>query len=258
MLKRCFAALLVSSLASHVVAQNPPAITECLKDLSDILTNENLVTNTSIKRTYTLCPNTSFKTGKASQQTGQIEGGQTPIVTRANAHVKCGNDGKSSNNCEIDGTGNYGIFQMPFQIFENRPTDSSNVIFEGLTISHWLSIGQLPVVVAAHTGDVTFRDCVWKDNRADPLFLLSELSNGQSSSARSVTPGPPGFKDTWSPNGSKRDRSLYDADSVMEPITPTIVNEKANITVIGDRILQQTGLFKVTFEGCLFDVSYLG
>jgi len=257
MLKRCLAALLVSGLASHVVAQNPPPLTECLTDLTDIFQNENAVTDTNIKRTYTLCPNTVFQTGVANQQTGQIEGGQTPIVTRANAHVKCGDDGKSSNGCVIDGTGNYGIFQIPSQVFENRPTDSSNVIFEGLTIDFWVSDGQLPVLAAAYTGDVTFRDCVWTNNNADPLFLLSELSNGQSSSARSVTqPQRLGFFNPLNLNGDGR--SLYDADSVMEPITPTIVNEKANITVIGDRILQQTGLFKVTFEGCLFDVSYLG
>ena len=76
----------------------------------------------------------------------------------------------------------------------------------------------------------------------------------------SKTPRPqaPGFLPFWNQHGTDGGRSLYDADSEMEPITPTIVNEKANITVIGDRILQQTGLFKVTFEGCLFDVSYLG
>ena len=269
MLKRCLAALLVSGLASHVVAQNPPPLTECLTDLTDIFQNENAVTDTNIKRTYTLCPNTSFKTGKANQQTGQIEGGQHPIVTRANAHVKCGDNGKSSNNCKIDGT-DYGIFQMPFQIFEDRPTDSSNVIFEGITMEFFFKDSQIPVLAAAHTGDVTFRDCVWSDNNADPLFLLSELGDVPQSSASGrsarLEEGPqvdgpaPGFINVWEPEGQNdpgRGRSLYDADSVTELMTPTVVNEKANVTVIGDRILQQTGLFKVTFEGCLFSVSYL-
>lgn len=281
MLKHSLIALLVAGISTNVVAQNPKPITTCIKDLTVIYNNEDLVKDVSIRRVYTLCPKTVFSPGVASQTTGEISGGQAPLAVRANCLVKCGSTGSSANSCVIDGTGTFGIFQVPYNLFVDRPRGSVNVVFQGITIDFFVQAGQIPVLAAAFFGDITFLDCVFSNNSADPLFVLSDLAIGGGiarsaaidSSSEVDTSPPPGF--VWAMNNTidedrrrqlvendieVKDRSNIDASSErsrrsLRATDLPSTNENVIVTD-GNRILQtSTTGFRITFEDCLFVVS---
>ena len=255
-----------------VAAKNPDPITTCIKDMSRVYRNEKLVTDTSIRRVYTLCPNTVFSPGIANPNTGVISGGQEALACRSNCLIKCGNTGASSNKCVIDGTGTFGIFQVAYNLFEDRPEDSRNVIYQGITIDFFVSAGQTPVLAAAFSGSVTFRDCVWTNNSADPAFVISQLrfpATARSAVIDAPQEKPPGF--VWKVDASDSDgrRNLLDED--VEISDRPIVHdsersrrqlraadirhdEGTEVTTEGHRILQTTGNFKVIFDKCLFVV----
>ena len=245
--------------------------------MSLVYRNEKLVTDTSIRRVYILCPNTVFSPGIANPKTGVISGGQEALACRSNCLVKCGNNGKSENKCIIDGTGTYGIFQVPYNVFTDLPLDSSNVVFQGITIDFFVSAGQIPVLAASFSGSVTFRDCRWTNNSADPAFIISDLQFAPALARNAIVDAPPrtapGFVWKIAASDSNRKRNLIDKD--FEVGDSPIVNDDSNaskrsrrqlraadisqdegteVATDGNRILQTTGSFKVTFENCLFEV----
>ena len=255
-------------------------ITTCIKDLTVIYNNEKLVKDVSIRRVYTLCPKTVFSPGVASQTTGEIEGGQAPLAVRANCLVKCGTTGNSANSCVIDGTGTFGIFQVPYNLFVDRPKGSVNVVFQGITIDFFVQAGQIPVLAAAFFGDVTFLDCVFSNNSADPIFVLSDLAIGGGltrsaaidSSPDTATSPPPGF--VWAMNRTTDEdrRRLFEnhvddkEGSDIEAkskqtrrglrATDLPSNDENDVVTEGNRILQtSTTGFRITFQECLFVVS---
>lgn len=242
--------------------------------MSRVYRNEKLVTDTSIRRIYTLCPNTIFSPGIANPTTGVITGGQEPLACKSNCLIRCGTNGASSNKCIIDGTGTFGIFQIPYNLFEGQPKVTTNVIYQGITVDFFVSSGQIPVLAGAFNGDVTFQDCIFSNNSADPVFVLSEFALGATTRSAAIdtpTGKLPGF--VWNPapidDGSGRSLLEKDAEVVDGPVIAhdTADSSRGHLRadiprdevteVITDegRMLQTGSGFKVSFQKCVFDVS---
>jgi len=123
-----------------------------------------------------LCPDTFYDIGDLIPGIG-ILGGQAPIVPRSNTYIKCGEDGKSSNNCILRG-GGFSVLSLP--VFFSQDLYTSNVVLEGLTFQSQNVNGAF----LGNPGDITFLDCIWQDFQAfgpvyisyfDPSMLRREL-----------------------------------------------------------------------------------
>lgn len=274
MMNRYRLSLFAVGLICNAVAANPPPITSCITDMSVVSNNEALVTNTSIWRVYVLCPNTTFSPGVSNEETGLVEGGQKPLVCKSNCAIRCGDDGLSSNNCVIDGTGTSAIFQVAYQVFDDLPKVTKNVFYQGITIDSFVAEGQRPVVVASFFGSVTFQDCIFSNNNANPMFILTEFiqsaATARIADIDAPLEKPPGFvwkgpgKDTVQRRNILRknvesiDRSIvYDDGRSRRELRASDIPQQdgTKVTTEGDRILQTTGGFKVSFQKCLFEVS---
>ena len=246
MVRAYITAVLVIFLASH-------ADSACITKFLDIFKAEQPLTlpaNTVTVRTYTLCPNTTFSPGTANQDTGVISNGDFPLVCRRNCHIKCGTDGSSSNNCKIQGSGTYGIFMAPYLVFDDAPTDASNIVIQGITLELWKKEDQIPVISASPSGNITYVDCVFKENRADPLFVLDEFLLSSSTSGRNrhlEMKMTRGFKYPIerSASGPRVSHMGHQKDKPIHVETER-----------GDRSLQTTKApFRVNFQRCRFEAS---
>ena len=103
---------------------------------------------------YILCPNTEFKLGviPGPSATCCVDG-MAPIAARANSVVKCGADGKVSNNCVMVG-GQFQVLSTFFSFFEY----SNNVGFEGITFKG----ANFAAILLENDGDIYFKDCLVK------------------------------------------------------------------------------------------------
>jgi len=173
---RCLAlAILFLNVVDRAISDEP-----CYGLLKDIWDEESafasldspLSLDSPQKRTYTLCENTVYEPGKINEAGILEEFGDTPLTIYRNAHVKCGPDGSSTNNCTITGSGTYGIFVVDITNWGIKGL--GNLIFEGITISLFEQNRQFPVVVGGESGDITFKDCVFENILADPIFSLHE------------------------------------------------------------------------------------
>jgi len=154
---------------------------DCWGRFEDIVDNEILVRNdTSEIFVYELCADTVFAPGVIGPNFGLLFG-DSPLTLKPNAHVRCGPDGSVANNCTMDGGGTFGIYTIPHTFFfQDEPekilTSIGTIIFEGLTISGWaFPSQQVPILIAGNDGEVKFKDCIFSDNIADPLFALLEV-----------------------------------------------------------------------------------
>jgi hypothetical protein len=119
-----------------------------------------------------LCPNTQFSVGQFNGA-GYVLGSQ-PILVRRNTAYKCGNDGKSSDNCKIFG----GTFQLySFDGFwppaQHEP--HTNVTISGLTFEAGLTF----TTVFQNPGDVTFADCIFQVSAVAGALEISKRSTMQ-------------------------------------------------------------------------------
>jgi hypothetical protein len=107
------------------------------------------------QREYTLCPNTTFTIGNIDLDTGFCcIGGQRFLAAAPRTTIKCGEDGKSTNNCIMVG-GN--LQYSNTAAIWNEPSIPDAVIM-GVTFQ---STGFLGASLASR-GDITFIDCVWE------------------------------------------------------------------------------------------------
>jgi len=248
MLKISVIVLALTSFFSHVTAQ-------CISNLEDILSVEEVVTNIDVKRTYTLCPKTVFKPTVLNRQTGLFPNNKTPLSFKANVEIKCGANGSAKNNCVIDGTGTYGLFLDPFRLFGTRP-DLGVVILQGITFDYFVRDNQIPIVILAETVDFTFLDCIFSNNQADPIFYIDQLFFDQFSRSSVIEDG----SDVGATEGSPK-WYMYDPGRTRRRLDIHIPEgeHEANSTFMAsfDRKLQTSAepAFRVTFDGCLFDVS---
>lgn len=127
----------------------------CITVSTDIVDAELLTIDTTVRREYILCPNTTIETGYVDPTTGQFVG-DFPIAVRANATVKCGADGSRSNNCKLI-LGDIGILMTPIDGV-TLLHDQEGVIVQGITIEDILFT---PLFMNFAYGKVNFVDCAF-------------------------------------------------------------------------------------------------
>ena len=144
---------------SALYASNVVFAQDCITDLGDILNAEGPLTQNQIaeNREYILCPDTVYEVGIG--QGGNIVDGQFPIVVRSNAHVKCGEDGSSANNCVIT-AGQFAVFLNTYDFFGDLSMD--NVIIQGITIQDISFAGDVPIACQHNRGSIEFRDIIYR------------------------------------------------------------------------------------------------
>eukprot|EP00545_Synedropsis_sp_CCMP1620_P006975 CAMPEP_0119003292 /NCGR_PEP_ID=MMETSP1176-20130426/477_1 /TAXON_ID=265551 /ORGANISM="Synedropsis recta cf, Strain CCMP1620" /LENGTH=688 /DNA_ID=CAMNT_0006954881 /DNA_START=32 /DNA_END=2098 /DNA_ORIENTATION=- len=273
--KHFFTAFIAAILVQYGVAQKP--YSPCLKTFRAIYEMEDALTSTDTQkhRTYTICPNTLIEPGVVEQTTGEINFDDLPLSCKENCHVRCGESGSSSNNCKIDGTGTYGVFQIPYFIFDDQPSSSENVVFEGFTLDFFINDKQYPVIIGAAFGDVSFIDWKFTNNNADPFFVMEETFYpgiaARSAIGERNTPLP-GYRRTNSTNaksGKTRRRTEVDEDNPLDIRTPEERHAQRRLSYADKRINSilsheeleeeqrhlQSAAFQISFVDCLFDFN---
>jgi hypothetical protein len=128
---------------------------ECYDFIGDIVAREKDVYDSTFYREYILCPNTEFVIGNGGPG-GVYTNGDYPIFPRRNAGYKCGEDGKSSNNCRLVG-GDFQLISFSGNWPEDQQEPHSNVTVSGVTFVS----GGYATAILGNAGDVTFRDCIF-------------------------------------------------------------------------------------------------
>ena len=127
----------------------------CLTTLNELSQAEVAVTDFSIRRTYTLCPNTRFIVGRYDYSYHLIEG-QDPLVVRPNLTIKCGDNGKRSNQCLLL-TGDVLVMDAAVSTSDGA-AHNGPIVLQGLTLEdpgrHYVKLTQ--------AYDVRFVDCEFR------------------------------------------------------------------------------------------------
>jgi hypothetical protein len=138
----------------------------CVSNLLTIAQRELSISDTSVRRVYTLCPRTTFTTGVIVNST--VTGGQFPLNVRANMSIRCGDSGSRSNNCII--TGGIGVIGSPDNIGRNS---NSLIQFQGITFSELYDIG----FFIRGIGRIEVIDCAFRNSNAVPNIYLETATN---------------------------------------------------------------------------------
>lgn len=130
----------------------------CVTYLDDIYFSEWDVLDSSVPRTYLLCPGTKFRVGSRHDDFGTPIGGSYPIILgRSNIRVLCGADGSITNNCSVEN----GVVQVAhFDEFKTGGVPIVNALVSGISFEGASAINAL----VSGSGDVRFQDCVFKGN----------------------------------------------------------------------------------------------
>ena len=131
-----------TAMISDTMTQEMP----CEESLAAITTNESRIQNTSLLRTYILCPEKQYMVGSSS-----------PIVIgQPNMHVICGIDGNVNNGCVLWG----GLVQLEMSDMY-RTTGSigaaTNTLVQGLTFEKASGTN----VLAQYPGELLIRNCAF-------------------------------------------------------------------------------------------------
>lgn len=152
----------------------------CTSYLDDIYFSESDVKDSTVQRTYVLCPDTVFRVGSRHDQDGTPLGGSYPIILgRSNIRVLCGANGSFDNGCEVIN----GVVQVAhFDEFGNNNGPIANALVQGISFSGASAINAL----VSGTGDVVFRDCVFREN-SNVASVFVQLLDGKINGRRKLT-----------------------------------------------------------------------
>lgn len=128
----------------------------CIESIRDIYTAESEVDDTSVRRTYTLCPRRIYEIGYLDFNFNlQGFNVQPPLPIRPNITIRCGENGDPSNLCWM-GEGDLHVDATPFR-------GISDPSVEGVRLEGIVFIGARKYSVwATKPGDITFKDCEWR------------------------------------------------------------------------------------------------
>ena len=160
----------------------------CISELYDIQQTEAALAPqlVGLVRIYTLCPFTTYQIADSfDSQRQPRQGRQSPLVLgRPNMHIRCGSDGSSANQCVLSG-GHLQVHLSHEYYYTTAASSTSaalhpdnkhlhpiaNTVLEGITFTAADSFN----VLAEFPGDLTLRDCVFRDNHAISLVLAHIL-----------------------------------------------------------------------------------
>jgi hypothetical protein len=134
------------------------SLSTCIQDFRDIYDMESEIEDTSVNRTYIVCPNKEYKIGYLDanfQDLPDNQVGGPPLPLRSNMKIRCGIDGSRENLCYITG----GHLQVDGTTIRGIDDDEmENVLVEGFV---FISAKMYSFWATKH-GSVTFRDCEWR------------------------------------------------------------------------------------------------
>jgi hypothetical protein len=128
----------------------------CFDDTKDINDAENMVSDYSQVRAYTICPRTNLEIGTLDQNFEVVGSVSSPPLTiRPNMHLRCGDTASRDNFCWFSG-GDLHLDATNFLM--NGEATVDNVLIQGFVFidSHRYSLW------ATKSGSITFRDCEWR------------------------------------------------------------------------------------------------
>jgi hypothetical protein len=152
-----------------------PAVGQsCFSDFNAIYDAERAVTNTNLKRVYTICPNKLYHVGYLdfNNNLRPRQKGGPPLPLRPNMRIQCGADGSRDNLCwiieghlQVDGTSIRGLDDVHLSNVE-----IVGFVFIG-SVQHstWIT----------KPGSITFKDCEWRVRVCRDVvkkYLISILS----------------------------------------------------------------------------------
>jgi hypothetical protein len=150
-------ALCISIVTSLSTTTAGTTIGTCIQDFQEIYDSEAFVLDTSVSRTYVICPNKLYEIGELDVNRGirKKDDGSPPLPLRSNVHLLCGENGSRDNLCyitggylQVDGTAIGGISD---DLMENVLVEGF-VFVDAIMYSFW----------GMKSGHVTFRDCEWR------------------------------------------------------------------------------------------------
>lgn len=171
----CCLLLLQSSLFVAVHGQST-----CILSINELESEESQVTDFSVERLYTLCPQTTYTIGRQDYYgTVLYETGSHMIHLRPNLHIQCGDTGARSNNCIISG-GTVQVDGTSFYVANaTGSTTLSNVKMTGLTFTN---VGKYHVWID-QPGEVTLLDCAFQDSTDAILPIFMDYFDPTSSTS---------------------------------------------------------------------------
>ena len=131
----------------------PSVVGQCDTNLNAIRLRE-INADTSVQRTYTICPGTELQIGTLDPNKGNELTGNTFFQAKTNLRIQCGPDGSSANNCTVIG----GTIQVDGTDFLGNTEPAYNFELSGFTFvdtdryNYW---GNMP-------GSITFFDCIFR------------------------------------------------------------------------------------------------
>jgi hypothetical protein len=119
--------------------------------------------------TYVICPNQVYYIGYQYGVGNCCVDGDYPLVSRANTHFKCGEDGSRANNCTLVAGSTHVVYNE--FVFDE---ELGGVVVEGFTFDS----PQLMTSTLVGSGDIKFVDCVAKVRSPFPHVVAAarELS----------------------------------------------------------------------------------
>ena len=129
------------------------SIPECFNS-TKVLFQAMLRASSFQKTEYILCPDTTFNIGRFDDAGRCCLDGDYSLFLRSRSTVKCGADGKSSNNCIFLG-GNTQLFYIGTFFGDLVAQD---VVVMGITFQSTSFLS----TALANRGDITFIDCIWR------------------------------------------------------------------------------------------------
>mmetsp|Transcript_24773 Transcript_24773/g.37396 ORF Transcript_24773/g.37396 Transcript_24773/m.37396 type:complete len:783 (-) Transcript_24773:924-3272(-) len=153
-----FLVILLSTQLKGLMAQ------ECIETLRSIALQESTVDDTSERRDYILCPNTTFVTGVIVS--GTVPENDFPLNLMANMTIKCGESGERSNNCII--TGGTGLIGSPNNVGNGGLIQILGVTFSDIYDSVFMMRG---------AGLLEVIDCAFLNSKSVPNIYLETVTS---------------------------------------------------------------------------------
>ena len=152
----------------------------CIESINEIYISESQVVDTSQRRKYVLCPRRIFEVGTLNHNF-ELQGFNvnSPLPLRPNITIQCGDTGSRENMCWIQD----GDLQMDATPFRGI----ADATVEGVELTGLVFIGATKYSIwATKPGDITFRDCEWREHTKSVVPIMLDWFDG-SSSQLSVT-----------------------------------------------------------------------
>jgi hypothetical protein len=184
LLRRAFLLFVLAVLPCGGTANDEPEY-PCFTSTRDILTAQL----TTAQRDFRICPDTHINIGlPADASFTKFVGGDFPLsVVHNDVTVACGSNGKSSNNCTLNG-GLYQFITIPTNPLVNKTITTDNLKLKGITFTG--SLNRLPfpasatgfinpasVLVSAPGKNMVVEDCIFRSLRLNStvFFVVRSL-----------------------------------------------------------------------------------